>query len=512
MKNQYLLGVDLGTSSTKAALYTTDGRLVAESSQEVPLYYPQPGVVEQENEDFYQTAAQTVSQCIQQSGIEPRQIAALAFDSQMAGVGLIDENYKPVTRFDSWLDMRCQPYIEQVDNHFGDLVTHLTGCPPTCDHGPKIMWWKGEERALYDQTAKFVMPSTYVAGRMAGLSAAEAFIDYTYLHFSALSDAQNGTWSDELCIALDVDQEKLPRIVEPWQVIGEVSDTAAKDFGLAPGTIIAAGCGDTAANALGAGVVAPGMLFDVAGTASVLAASTDRFVADVENRALLTMRSVIPGLWNPLAYIGGGGQALRWFRDNFFNSLQGQEQPRSSDLYEQMIALALEAPLGADGLFFSPHLGGRICPATPSMRGSWIGFSWSHKEPHFARSVLESIAYEYAYYLQILREALPDLALVEARAIGGGARSDAWNQIKADVLGVPYQRLDRSEFGSWGSAMIAGKAAGIFDDLAAVAISHAQPQGIATAPNAANHARYQPLVAKHIALQAVLRDTFVNTL
>ena len=146
------------------------------------------------------------------------------------------------------------------------------------------------------------------------------------------------------------------------------------------------------------------------------------------------------------------------------------------------------------------------------MRGAWVGFSWSHTEAHFARSILESIAYEYAYYLRILRDALPSLALKETKAIGGGARSAAWNQIKADVLGVPYQRLQRSEFGSWGSAMIAGKAAGIFDDLAEVAIRHAQPDGQPFLPDPDNHARYQPLVEKHIALQATLRDTFVNTL
>jgi xylulokinase len=514
METQYLLGVDLGTSSTKAALYTTDGTLVAEASAEVPLYYPKPGIVEQENEDFYTTAALTVRTCIQESGIDPRQIAAIAFDSQMAGVGAIDERYQPATRFDSWLDMRCEPYIKYIDSHYGERVTRLTGCAPTCDHGPKILWWKEERPEDYDRIAKFLMPSAYVTGRMAGLSADEAYIDYTFIHFSGLSDAQNGTWSDELCSALGIDQDKLPRIVEPWHVVGEVTEAAAKDFGLVPGTLIAAGCGDTAANALGAGIVKPGMLFDVAGTASVLAVSTDTFVADVKNRALITMRSVIPGLWNPLAYIGGGGQALRWYRDGFFKMVQGSGQDAidGQDLYEHMIALAAEAAPGSDGLFFSPHLGGRICPATPEMRGAWIGFSWSHDQATFARSILESIAYEYAYYLTILREAIPNVELMETRVVGGGAKSNIWNQIKADVSGVPYQRLDRSEFGSWGSAMIAGKAAGIFDDLAEVAAAHARPAGNPINPIPKNHATYQPIVEKYIALQKVLQGIFEETL
>lgn len=510
MAKQYLVGVDLGTSSTKSALYQRDGTLVVEFSEEVPIYYPKPGVVEQENDDFYQTAARTVSKCIRESGIDPRDIAAIAFDSQMAGIGTVDEDFNPATRFDSWLDMRCQPYIDYMDREYGGLITRLSGCPPTCDHGPKILWWKEEEPDAYRRIAKFVTPAGYVAGKMAGLKGEDAFMDYTFIHFSGLSDAQDGQWSDKLCDALGVDQHKLPRIVEPWHIVGEVTEAVARGFGLAPGTIVAAGCGDTAAAALGAGIVRPGMFLDVAGTAAVLASCTDSFVTDVKHRALLTMRSVIPGLWNPLAYIAGGGIALRWFRDQFYNTHRGQELPSDGDLYAEMIAFAEQAPPGADGLFFSPHLGGRICPATPEMRGAWLGFSWGHTQAHFARAVLEGIAYEYAYYLRILRELISDLALVEARAVGGGAKSPVWNQIKADVLGVPYQSLKGSEFSSWACAMIAGKAAGIFDDLAAVAEAHAIPAGARMDPAPERRALYQPLVDQYIRWQRLLSDTFVH--
>ena len=516
---KYLIGVDLGTSSTKAALYRTDGTLVAEAAAEVPLLYPSPGVVEQENDDFYRTAAETVSHCLRESSIDPRQVAAIAFDSQMAGVGSIDEDYRPATRFDSWLDMRCQPYIAYLNEHHADLITRLTGCAPTCDHGPKILWWKNERPEEYARVAKFVMPSAYVAGRMAGLTADQAFMDYTFIHFSGLADNRAGQWSAAICDTLGVEMKVLPEIVEPWRVIGEVTEAAARDFGLAAGTPIAAGCGDTAANALGAGIVRPGQVFDVAGTASVLAGCTDRFVADTTHRALLTMRSVIPGLWNPLAYIAGGGQALRWFRDQFNNNelrttnteVKGDSARRSSFVvrgYEEMIAEAAAIAPGSEGLYFSPHLGGRICPATPEMRGAWLGFSWGHTRAHFFRAVLESIAYEYAWYLRVLREYIPNLELTETRVVGGGARSDAWNQIKADVMGVPYQRLARSEFGTWGAAMIAGKAAGIYDDLAATADEHARPAGAPIRPAAENHETYRPLVDRHVRLQQQLVEIF----
>jgi xylulokinase len=510
MQKKYLIGVDLGTSSTKAALYQIDGKLISEASVEVQLYYPRPGVVEQENEDFYTSAAQTVRTCIETSGINPKEIAALAFDSQMAGVGMIDDAYRPVARFDSWLDMRCQPFIEQMDAEAGERITQLTGCPPTCDHGPKMLWWKHEQQADYRRTAKFLMPAAYVAGRLAGLRGDQAFIDKTFIHFSGFSDAQNAAWSRELCDQFGLDMEKLPRIVDPASVIGEVTENAAREFDLAAGTLIAAGAGDTAANALGAGIVRAGMLFDVAGTAAVLAGCTDQFVADTKHRALLTMRSVIPGLWNPLAYIGGGGLALRWFRDHFFNSFHGQTMPVSEDLYSHMISQAEKIAPGAEGLFFSPHLGGRICPASPDMRGAWVGVSWSHSQAHFGRAILESVAYEYAYYLKTLTELLPELELVEARVVGGGARSGTWNQIKADVLNVPYQRLEGNEFGAWGAAMIAGKAAGLIDDLAAHAEQTAIRSGKPFKPSEKNHRLYLPLIEKYILLEQSLNSFFAG--
>ena len=205
------------------------------------------------------------------------------------------------------------------------------------------------------------------------------------------------------------------------------------------------------------------------------------------------------------------GLRLRWFRDQFFNSFHGQTMPVSEDLYSKMISQVEEIAPGAEGLFFSPHLGGRICPASPEMRGAWVGVSWSHTQAHFGRAILESVAYEYAYYLKILTELLPELELVEARVVGGGARSRVWNQIKADVLDVPYQRLEGNEFGAWGAAMIAGKAAGLIDDLAA----HAEQTAIRDRPTVLhrpkkNHKIYKPLIEKYILLEQSLNNFFAS--
>jgi xylulokinase len=160
-----------------------------------------------------------------------------------------------------------------------------------------MLWWKNEQPADYARIAKFVTPAGYVAGSMAGLSGDQAFMDYTFIHFSGFSDARAGTWSQDLCDLLGMDIEKLPQIVEPWRVIGEVSEQAARDFGLATGTPIAAGCQIPLPTALGS---AAGMLFDVAGTASVFAGCTDQFVADEKQR------------FPPNHAIGHPGCGTRW--------------------------------------------------------------------------------------------------------------------------------------------------------------------------------------------------------
>lgn len=505
-RRRFLLGVDLGTTATKAALYDASARLISEGRAEVPLYYPEPGSVEQDLRDFYQSAKAAIRQCMESCQVDASEVAGLAFDSQMAGIGAIDGDFEPVTRFDSWLDSRCQPYIEEIGRQCADRVTALTGCPPTCNHGPKMLWWAHERPADYARIAKFVTPSCYVAGRAVGLSADQSFIDHTFLHFTAASDAVAGTWSAELCGRLGIDAGRLPRIVEPWTVVGELLPEAAREFGLRAGTPVAAGCGDTAAGALGAGVVTPGVLLDTAGTASVLACCTDRFVADTRHRALIVMRSVLPGIWNPLAYVSGGGLAPKWYGENF-SDLPGRDGG-SDGLYEELFASALEAPPGCEGLLFSPHLGGRVCPAAPEMRGAWIGFSWGHTRKHFFRAIAESIGYEYAGYLRILRELAPELRMVEARVIGGGARSEAWNQIKADILSVRYEQLTRQECATWGSAMVAGKAAGLITDIKEVATTFAPLGGKAFMPNPDLQSTYDAALDRYLHWQQRLKDGF----
>jgi xylulokinase len=506
MTKTYLVGVDLGTMGTKAGIVDTAGNLIAEAYEESKLYYPRPGWVEQDMDEIYGSAVRTIRTCLAQSQINPGQVTGIAFDGQMAGIGSVGQTWDSPTGYDSWLDTRCGPYILRLKEREQQIIA-LTGGPPTISHGAKILWWKHERPDVYNRIARFVQPGGYVAGRLAGLKGDQAFVDRTYIHFSCFSDTQAGKWSDDLLTAFDVEKDKLPRIVNSWDIIGHVTGEAAASSGLKAGTPIAAGCGDQAAGMLGAAMVSPGLVFDVAGTASVFAVVVDRFAADQTYRTLFTAHTAVPGLYYTLAYINGGGLNLRWFRDEIAAYEKTAAEASGENIYQVLDRMAAQVPPGASRLLFLPHLSGRVCPGDPNTRGLFIGLSWSHSKAHLYRAMLEALGYEYAYYLKIVRSLLPGLQVRETRVIGGGARSKLLNQIKSDILGVPYVTLNREEFAVLGSAILAGYAVGVFTDLADTAQRFTQTTG-RIEPNMEHNAYYRHFAEAYASLFDATRPVF----
>ena len=491
-----LCGVDLGTTATKGILIREDGQVLAEASEPSRLLQRGAGWVEQDLEDMVASAIRVVRACMERSGIRPDAVAGLCLDGQMAGTAAVDREGRAAMPYDSWLDIRCTPYVQRMRSRAQEICAR-TGAPPTYSHGPKILWWMHERPETFAQICKFVMPAGYVTMRLCGMRGEEAFVDPTYLHFSCLSDTERGQWSEALCAHFGVPQDRLPRIVEPWEVVGRLSREAAEAMGLRSGTPVAAGAGDQAAAMLGAGVLEPGMAYDAAGTASVLALCVDRFAPDVHTGTLLCARMVPQGRWYLIGYIGGGGLNLRWWRD-LLRQITGTDRWD----YPELDAAARSVPPGCQGLLFIPHLAGRVCPNQPELRGAWLGVAWTHGPEHLYRAMLESVAYEYAIYLEIARERSGVGPLREVRVVGGGARSDLWNQIKCDVLGVPYARLNRTEAAALGSALLAGFAVGVFRDWQEAAGRFTWPVQRYT-PDWENHVRYRTAAT---AYRAVVED------
>lgn len=292
--------------------------------------------------------------------------------------------------------------------------------------------------------------------RLCGLKAEQAFIDHTYLHFSGFADNRRCRWDASLCEKFDVDQDKLPRIVEPHAVVGELTELAARRCGLKRGVPVVAGCGDTAASFLSCGAIREGVCVDVAGTASVFAATTVTLKPDVKERVLSVGRSAVPGLWHPYAYINGGGMNLEWFRRDLENGAYS---------FDQLGRQAANSNPDIDGVMFVPHLGGRNSPPQPQLRGAWVGLTWSATRGHLYRAVLESVALEYAIYRRVLMSLYRNLKLRELRVTGGGEKSRIWNRIKADALQLPVRRIVNSYGAPMGAAMVAGHGVGVLSSL-----------------------------------------------
>jgi xylulokinase len=455
MDEQNLIGVDVGTASVRAGVVNLAGEVLGVASESSNLISRGEDHIEQDPEEMLSAALRTIKTVIDKTKVEPKSILGISLDGQMAGVMAVDRGFRPATPYDSWLDTRCARYVQLMGERSGIEILASTGCYPSINHGPKMLWWKEEQPEVFKKIYKFIQPSAYVAGRLAGLKGEDAFIDSTFLHFSGFARTNVGEWNTDLTRVFSFPVEKLPQIVSPTHQIGAVIREFAGQTGLLEGTPVIAGCGDTIASMMGAGVIEPGQAFDVAGTASVFSVCVDSFKPDTLARTLMTARSVFPGIYYAYAYINGGGMCLDWFRENF----QGQD-----DNLETLNRQAEQVPPGSQGLLFLPHLAGRVCPGMPEYRGLWQGFSFSHKRQHFYRSILEGIAYDYATYLNQVGKLYPNLKVINVRGVGGGSQSSVWNQIKSSVLDLPYQNLKTSECGILGSAFLAGLGIGAITD------------------------------------------------
>ena len=504
---EYIIGVDLGTSVVKATLFDVEGRAVAEASRTINIHYPGPGCAEQDPGDYLAAAEETIREIIEKSEAPPSSVAAVGFAGQMAGAMGIDRYGNPVTPwYPSALDTRYQPYLDQMDENNRERLVELNGAMPFT--APRMLWWKEHCREVFKQIRKVAILSNFVAAALAGLKVEDAYIDPSYLTYFGLGNTAERCWSDELIDLFDLNKDLLPRILPATTIIGKLSPNAATACGLLSGTPLVAGTGDQVAGALGAGIVKEGQLLDVAGTFSTLITCIDSYLPDTGFNMLQPMAGpVSESHWYSMMYIGGGGLTHRWFCDEFGPGPAGEND--NYNIYERLDSMAASVAPGSDGLLFVPHLAGRSCPPDRSVRGTWIGFTWTHKKKHFYRALLESIAYDFAQVLNVIRHYLPEQGFSDVRVIGGGADSQLWNSIKSDVLGLPYKRLHRKDTAALGSAIIAGHAVGLFPDMAETAFNFSKT-GNCTEPDSSRHAIYEKYITAYAKAFDQLHDTYIS--
>ena len=371
----------------------------------------------------------------------------------MHGAVMLDEQARVVRPALIWCDVRTEPQCRELTSKIGaERLIQLT-CNPALPNFTltKFLWVRNNEPENWKRVRSVMLPKDYVRFRLTG----DRAIDMSDASGTLMLDVAHRRWSRDVLQAAEIDDRLLPALYESPDVCGKVSVEGAAATGLKIGTPVVAGAGDQAAGATGMGIVAAGAVSATIGTSGVVFASTDRPALDAKGR-LHTFCHAVPGRWHVMGVTQAAGLSLRWFRDQFGAGVDDGRDP-----YERLTDEAATAPPGCEGLLWTPYLMGERTPhLDANARGALIGITASHTRAHVIRAILEGVAFSMRDTLTIFEE-MP-VPVKGIRLGGGGARSQLWRQIQADVYGRQVEVVEAEEGAAYGAAMLAGVGARIW--------------------------------------------------
>lgn len=503
---KYLLGIDLGTSGTKTVLFDENGKAVASKTIEYPMYQPKNGWAEQDPDDWYNAAVNTVKQVVAESKVNPVDIKALSIAGQMHGLVMLDKEDKVLRKAILWCDSRTGEECDEITKAVGkNRLIEINANPAlTGFTAPKILWVRKHEKDIYDKCSCFLLPKDYVRFKLTGKKA----IEISDASGTNLIDIKNRVWSDEILKALDINSALLPEIIESSAVAGKITKEAAALTGLAEGTIVAGGAGDNAAAAIGTGVCRDGQAFVTLGTSGVVFAHTSKPSIDPLGR-VHTFCAAVPNSWTAMSCTLAAGLSLRWMRDEFYYYENKEESSKGNDVYDLMTSEAAKIPSGSDGLIYLPYLMGERSPVLdPEARGVFFGLSARHTKAHLTRAVLEGITLSQRHNLEVLHEM--GICPSVLTACGGGGRSNVWRQMLADILKCEVDTIKSKEGPALGAAILAGVACGMFnsvEDGCSKFVSRGEDKAI---PCDSETKRYDAIFALYGSLYPALRPSFAK--
>jgi xylulokinase len=447
VSGELLLGIDLGTSSTKAVIIDRQGRLVSSASQEYGIHHPQPGYAEQDPSAWIQAAYITVREALSNGGLEAKQVAGIGISGQMHGTVCIDSQGKALRPSIIWADQRSAAQVARVYDQIGQERLGKWTANPLATGFMLATWlWLVEnEPGILRQARWLCLPKDYLRYHLTGNIGTEPSDASSTLLF----DTRNRTWSKGLLEALSLDPAVLPEVYESAEIAGGLSNEAAAECGLLSGTPVVYGGSDQALQALGQGIVSPGQVSCTIGSGGVLFSPLESPVYDPLLRIHLFCHA-LPELWHLEAAILSGGLSLKWLRDALF----------PGESYSSLADAASQAPPGAEGLFFLPHLTGERTPyMDPNARAAFSGLTVRHSLQHLARAVMEGVVMALKQGLVLFEEM--DVKVEQIVASGGGTRHRLWLQLMADIFNHPIHLTTAPEAAATGAAILAGAGTGI---------------------------------------------------
>ncbi|RHV84015.1 xylulokinase [Lachnospiraceae bacterium OF09-33XD] len=453
---KYLLGIDLGTSACKVALFNRDGRVLGAASGEYPVYYQKPGWAEQNPEEWWDGVCRAVKEVLKLTGICPREIAGIGIDGQSWSAVALDKGGQVLTNTPIWMDTRAQEICDRLNEEIGaETIFQLAGnsLQPSYTTA-KVLWYRESLPEVYGKTDKILQSNGYLVYRLTGAVTQDICQGYGWHCF----DMRNGIWNEEMCEKLGIPVKFLPPVVACDAVVGSVTEKAAAESGLAAGTPVVAGGLDAACGTLGAGVIHGGETQEQGGQAGGMSICTDTYKADPR---LILSYHVVPGKWLLQGGTTGGGGVMRWFEKEFAEYERSQQDRTGKASLVQLNELAESIAPGSEGLVFLPYMSGERSPIwDPEAKGVFFGLDFSKTKGHMVRACMEGVAYSLKHNLDVAEEAGANAEVL--RAMGGSANSLLWTQIKSDVTGKPIVVPSSDTATTLGAALLAGVGTGYY--------------------------------------------------
>jgi xylulokinase len=446
------LGIDISTTSAKALLIDGSGQVIAAASTPLALSTPHPLWSEQDPEAWWQGVAVSIRQVLEQANAAGDRVEAVGLTGQMHGLVLLDGDGKVLRPAILWNDQRTAAQCDEIRLRLGKArLIQVTGNDAlTGFTAPKILWVKGNEPDVYARARHILLPKDYIRYRLTGAYA----MDKADGSGTILFDLKSRRWSEEVLAALDIPAEWLPPTFEGPEFTGQVTPAAASLTGLKPGTPVAAGGGDQAAQAVGVGAVEPGIIALTLGTSGVVFATTPSALVQPEGR-LHAFCHALPGRWHLMGVMLSAAGSLQWYHDTLTPSIS----------FDGLLNEAGSIPAGSEGLQFLPYLSGERTPyPDPLARGAWVGLTLRHGRGHLTRSILEGVAFGLKDAFGLIQAAGLG-AVNQVRLSGGGARSLLWRQILASALELELVTVNTTEGAAYGAALLAGVGAGAWPDV-----------------------------------------------
>lgn len=454
LNKKYLLGADIGTSQFKLTAVSEDGNDVLTISKELITKYPMPGWSEQDPEGWYNSFVELCKTILLKLNLKAEDIAAICVTGTAHTFVLLDSSDRVLRPAILWTDQRSYEEVKWLNDNYGHRLIKLAyhQANPTWTL-PQLLWINKNEPEIYDKANKIMMASDYLRFRISNVWVTSCIDALGTL----MMDAERREWSAEICNYINWPMTRLPKIVFPKTVAGEVSKEASFSCGLREGTPVITGASDTAIEDYGVGAVNPQQCVIKLATAGNVNVMNDRAYP---SSVLFNYYHVIPGLWYTAAATNSCASAHRWLRDLIYQP--ERKNSLGPETFAQMDQSTQSIPIGSGGLLFHPYLLGERTPYwDPFLRASFVGLTMRHRREHLIRALYEGIAFSLRdCYESLLKEGIK---MAEVRLIGGGSKSILWSRIVSDVLGLEVLKPAMDDAG-FGAALLAGVGVGIFQN------------------------------------------------